>query len=370
MTMFAQDNAEDSGVEAVSPLVRATEVRLPVNITCCSFSSDGTSMAMTRGDGRLSLVAGLEHLPGPEDDDSGPVMSAPELTTLDVHEVASTRVAAVAGGFVSAGQDGRVFLISEDGGNVCLIWESGGDWIEALAVHSQSGLVAVAAGRKVVLLAGDGRLEAETELPATVSGLAFDADGRRLAVSHYDGASILALPSCSVDVNLDWRGWHLGVSWSPCGRYLVTTTQEKELHVWDLVTMQDYRIGGYQRKVTQMAWTGNGQSMICSGADVITAWSFAGAGPNGRPPVEIGFVFGGTVTAVSASPAGSLVAGGFSTGNVLVGATGKGEAVVAQPRTGEQISAMAWSPCGRRVAAAGMRGRVNVFTLASDLQVK
>jgi WD40 repeat protein len=371
MSMFAYSDPDDCGVEAVSPLVRTALLQLPVNITDCRFNADGSAIAVTRGDGRVSIVTGFAGIPAPDEDDGSPLALDLKLATKDVHGVAATRVCAAQDGFVTAGQDGRIYYLPADGASEPrLLWQSDGGWIEALVTHPDSGLIAAAAGKTVVVLDASGAVAGLAEMPANISGLAFDSNGQRLAVSHYDGVSIVSLPGCSIDLKLAWRGWHLGVSWSPCGRYLVTATQEKELHAWDLVTMQDYRIGGYPRKVSQMAWTGDGQTMVCSGADVITAWPFAGAGPNGMPPVEIGFVFGGMVRTVAASPDGKLVAGGFNTGNVLIGATGKGEAVIAQPRTGQEITCLSWSPSGRQLAAGSIDGHFSLFTLASDLQVK
>lgn len=371
MSMFAYSDPGDYGAEVVSPLVRAVTAQLPVNITSCCFSRDGKSVAAARGDGNVSLLSGFDDLPDPEADDGTAMDIQLSLATRAVHSVAATRVLAFGDGYVTAGQDGRVVFVPADpDAGVRQLWQSAGDWIEALAVHDATAVIAVAAGKTVIVIDSEGRIVAQTEMTETVSDIAFDTSGKRLAISRYGGVSVVSLSGGATEVNLVWRGWHLGVSWSPCGRYLVTSTQEKELHVWDLVTMQDFRIGGYQRKVEAMAWTGDGAGMVCSGADVITAWSFAGAGPNGRPPVEIGFVFGGTVRTVAASGTANLVAGGFDTGNVLIGATGKGEAVVAQARTGQPVTSLAWAPSGRRLAAGGMRGRFNLFTLAADLQVR
>ena len=72
---------------------------------------------------------------------------------------------------------------------------------------------------------------------------------------------------------------------------------------------------------------------------------------------------------VAVHPSKPLVAGGFNTGNVLIGATRKGEAVVAQARTGVPVTAMAWSPYGDTVAAADSGGRLSLFALAADLKV-
>jgi WD40 repeat protein len=371
MSMFAYSDPEDCGVEAVSPLVRTTTLQLPVNITECCFNAGNSAVAVSRGDGKISIVTGFADIPPPDEDDGSPLSLDLELATHDTHDVAATRVCAAQDGFVTAGQDGRIFWLPADGiSGPQLLWQSDGGWIEALVSHGASGVIAAATGKTVVVMDPTGAVTGLADMPGNISGLAFDGEARRLAVSHYDGVSILSLPGCTIDLKLSWRGWHIGVSWSPCGRYLVTATQEKELHAWDLVTMQDYRVGGYPRKVSQMAWTSDGHTMVCSGADVITAWPFAGAGPNGMPPVEIGFVFGGMVRTVAASPDGKLVAGGFNTGNVLIGATGKGEAVVAQPRTGQEITCLSWSPSSRQLAAGSIDGRFSLFTLASDLRVK
>ena len=119
-----------------------------------------------------------------------------------------------------------------------------------------------------------------------------------------------------------------------------------------------------------MAWTADGTMLACSGADVVTAWSFAGSGPAGRPPIEIGFVFGATVTTVAAHPMRNLVAGGFSSGDVLIGATGKGEALVAQARSGTPITALAWSPDGQMLLAADRAGNATAFVVPDDLPVR
>ncbi len=264
-----------------------------------------------------------------------------------------------------------MFFSSEDGGDQREICAFSDRWVESLAVHRATGRIAVAAGTDVSVFDRDGAALARfPSASGTISGVAFDRTGNRIAASHYDGASVFNLETAGSDLTLDWKGSHIGVSWSPKGRYLVTATQEKELHIWDLVTMKDFRMGGYPRKIHHMAWTADGEVMGCSGADVITAWSFAGAGPGRRPPVEIGFVFGGTVTAVAAHPKKAWIAGGFSTGNVLIGATRKGEAIVARAQTGSAVTTLAFSPTGKHLAAADGAGRLSLFTIPDDLGVR
>lgn len=359
------DVGEDAGVEMVSPLISARHLHLPANGNACCFSADGERCAVALGDGTIAIIDGISS--ALDGDESTPL----QTVFYPRHRVAAVAVRFLRGGFVTAGQDGTVIYAPvADPSDARPLWQSDGDWIEALVVHEGRGLAAFAAGRTIVVTDAEGAILREVLLEATVTGLCFDERGKRIAASHYGGVSLIDLESGDIDRRLTWKGAHIGVTWSPCGRYVVTATQEKELHGWDLVTLKDFRMGGYPRKTHQMAWTADGEMLACSGADVVTAWSFAGSGPSGRPPVEIGFVFGAMVSAVAAHPHLNLVAGGFTSGNVLVGATGKGEALVAQARTGHGISGLAWSPCGTRLVAIDRVGAASLFALPASLPVR
>lgn len=347
----------DIGAEVVSPLVQAEHVQLPANATALAFAADNRSLAVALGDGSVSLV-------------TRSALGGWGQINRPCHRVAAVAVASLGSQFVTAGQDGAVRLVDPEGQVAPEpLYHAADHWIEALAVHEVSGTIAVAAGREVAILRADGQRIGTASLAETPTGLDFAPDGGRLVASHYNGLTVIDTASGAQVQFFEWKGSHIGVTWSPCGNYIVTATQERMLHGWNLRTGKHFRMGGYPRKTHQMAWTDDASIMACSGADVITAWSFAHGGPGGKPPLEIGFVFGGTVTTVAVHPSKPLVAGGFNTGNVLIGATRKGEAVVAQARTGVPVTAMAWSPYGDTVAAADSGGRLSLFALAADLKV-
>ena len=93
-----------------------------------------------------------------------------------------------------------------------------------LAVSRPAKARAVAVGKDVRLLDVGGTVRA-TALghPSTVSGLAFNSKGKRLAVAHYGGVTLWWTATLGqTPKRLEWRGSHIGVSWSPDGTHLMT----------------------------------------------------------------------------------------------------------------------------------------------------
>ena len=105
---------------------------------------------------------------------------------------------------------------------------------------------------------------------------------------------------------------------------------------------------------------------VPSGADTVTSWGFMGGGPGGKPPLEFGYVFNGTVTAVAASPKRHLVAGGYDDGTVLIGDIEKGDAVIARPAGGATMTALAWSSDGACVVAGTEKGEIALMRVGAD----
>jgi WD40 repeat protein len=363
---LAQTDTYDLGAQMMSPLLARAEQKLAANITAVATiggSSDKACAAFALGDGTVRL----RDIEGPE---GSPSIGAADSVAFR-HDGAATALEAFRGGFISAGQDGRLVYYPGASEAATPLFEFGGHWVDALAVHEPSGCIAAAAERHLIVIDQRGRLQFETNaFPSSISGLSFAPEGRRVAAAHLDGLSILSLDGGAPEHRLEWKGSHIGVNWSPDGRYIVSATQERELHVWDLVTLQDHRLGGYPRKVHGMQWLAKGPFLICTGADVITAWSFAEAGPGGRPPIEIGYVYDGLVTAVAANPVRAVVAGGYSNGSVLIGGVTKGEALLARGNQGDTITALAWLPHGRRLVAGTAAGNAIVVDVPKDLSIR
>jgi len=317
-------------------------------VTGLVFSRPGGYLAASLGDGTLRIVERGNR----------------EATVVAAHDgaVLALRRDLAADSFLSGGDDGRLVHTRGDGSGETLLHEPR-CWIDTLAVTDK--MRAVALGREVRLIGADGKLIGNTaDHPSSVSGLAFNPKGKRLAVSHYDGVTLWWTSSMGgTPTRYKWRGSHIGISWSPDGKYLMTATQERELHGWRLVDGSDLRMSGYATKIRSFDWIAKPPFFVTNGADSVTAWSFAGRGPEGRPPFEFGFRPGTQVTCVSAHPQRPLVAFGYDDGETRISEVPGERAVRLRAADGDRITSFAWSADGRTLAAGTAGGAVSMTEL-------
>ncbi|MBO0739242.1 MAG: WD40 repeat domain-containing protein [Alphaproteobacteria bacterium] len=272
-------------------------------------------------------------------------------------------------GVVTGGDDGRVAR-TDARGEVSVLAEFPGRQADVLAVSPSSGLRAAAVGREVRLLDRTGEtVGAAAEHPSSVTGLAFNPKGKRLAVSHYGGATLRWTGKLDQGATkLEWRGSHIGVTWSPDGTTVLTAMQERELHGWRLTDNHIMSMAGYGAKVRSMDWLRRPMTLATSGGDRVIAWSFTGGGPMGKPPLEIGSGLGRLVTSVAVHPKTAIVAAGFDEGQVIVCALSRQEKLVRlRWPDWKRVTALAWSGDGSRLAAGTEAGAVSLFDLSKGL---
>lgn len=343
------------GTSRIAPGVQSVPIGGPANVVALApLSAPPASYAFAAGYGDGSVVG----YTGTVASDGAP--TAPTEREILSHTAAVTSLAIVDGTIVSAGQDGTIR--GPDG-----VIAEPGSWVEHLTAAPDGSSFAAVVGRKVVLgtLAGiSGEL---ADHPSSVSGLAFSPDGRQLAASHYNGVTLWSVASGAEIRTLSFKGSHIGVSWSPDGRFVVSMTQERELHVWDLVTDKDFRLGGYPAKVRSLAWMSDPMHLVCSGADAITAWPFGDVGPGVLPPKEIGFAHKATVARVAVDPIRPQVAGAYTDGTVFVGGVRKGEAAFVRLPDGDPVTALAYTD-GGLLLAANRSGTISVISFARSVE--
>jgi len=344
--MYDSSVTVDAGAQAVSPKVRMTQASYGAFVIGLGFTADGAAAFAALGDGTVHRGT-----PG--------ALAAGAGEALDVGARCIRSCLDGDGNGFLIGTDRGALLRVPPTGAVATVASPGDGWIEQIAVHRATGRRAFSHARNVTIVDAAGKIVTVLEdHPSTPTGLAFSPDGRRIAVSRYDGASIWSVEKGALAKDLFWHGSHTAISWSPNGRFVVTAMQDKELHCWRLADGRAMRMRGYPAKIRSMCWTADSRYVSAGGADTVTSWYCGGGDPSGQPPLEFGYVFDGVVTQVAAHPAAPRVAAGYDEGTVLIGEIETTEALIARPPGGGAVSALAWSATGDALLAGTEDGAV------------
>jgi WD40 repeat protein len=301
--------------------------------------------------------------------------AAPEVdwTNVTVHEGAILGLAAdvVPGSVVTGGDDGDFRRVKADGEAVTL-GDLGSKWVEHVATFAPGRgrekdipILACAAGRQVHLFDAAGKRLKVLDHPSTVTGLSFDNRGKRIATSHYNGASIwFVAAKTDAPRRLEWKGSHIGIALHPDGESVVTCMQENALHGWRLSDGQHMRMSGYPTKPESVSFSRSGRWLASSGADTVVLWPFFGGGPMGKAPLELAGGASVVVTRVLFNPRSDVVAAGFADGRVVL-ADIESQRVLPIARPGHgAVSALAWNDSGSHLAFGTEQGFAGVVDLS------
>jgi WD40 repeat protein len=263
--------------------------------------------------------------------------------------------------FVTGGDDGKL-VATTPAGESRLIADFKGKWVNHLVAGAESGALVAAVGNQALVWT-DLSAPPATRFahPSTVSGLALDAKGRRLAVSHYGGATLrYVLAKDDPGSVLKWAGSHIGVAIAPDASYVVTAMQEFGLHGWRVADKKDLRMAGYEMKTRSMSFEHKGRALATSGADCAVVWPFIGKdGPMGKPPALLAQRQAAS-TAVAFHPQANDLAIGYSDGAVVIANLEGPPATTWATPSGWPISCLLWSEDGTRLAAGDEGGNLAV----------
>jgi WD40 repeat protein len=252
---------------------------------------------------------------------------------------------------VTGGDDGKVTEIDAAGSTRTIFADPKKNWIDHVAL-GPNGAVAWAGGKTANVMTRKGETKS-LELASSAGGLAFAPKGFRLAIAHYNGASLWFPNAQAKPESLEWKGSHLGATVSPDGRFLVTTMQEPMLHGWRLADGKHMRMSGYSARVRSFAWTADGAFLATGGSDQLILWPFSSKdGPMGKQPTLLA-PHGRKLGVVACHPKQQVVAAGYEDGLVLLVRLDDGaEVLVHPPELDIPVTALAWSPDGMQLAFA------------------
>jgi WD40 repeat protein len=278
-----------------------------------------------------------------------------------VHGGAILSSAAAAGRVVTGGDDGQVMATDPSGASTKVARDAKRRWIDHVAA-GPAGALAWSAGKQVFARTTRG-IERALEVPSTAGGLAFAPKGFRLAVAHYNGATLWFPNAQSAPEPFAWKGSHLGVTISPDGRFMVTTMQEPMLHGWRVADHKDMRMSGYAARVRSLDWTVGGRWLATSGSTQLILWPFHGKdGPMGKTPRILAPVEA-AVEVVACHPKQDVVAVGYADGLALLVRVEDGAEVVVRKPGGAPVTALAWSATGDMLAIGTEDGEAGVVDI-------
>ena len=191
-------------------------------------------------------------------------------------------------GFISGGDDGRLLRLAPDG-SIAELAHQKGKWIDKLVAHRATGAIAASVGKMALVIDKAGASREFGPNQSTVAAVDFSKDGGRIACAHYGGITVWSIGNVTQPPRrFAWAGSHVALRWSTDGKFIATGTQENDIHVWRIAQATDMRMQGYPAKVKSLTWSADARWLYTSSQPVFTAWSFAGKGPEGKPPLQFG----------------------------------------------------------------------------------
>src|SRR6195952_1738503 len=156
------------------------------------------------------------------------VNAAGEVSPVAIHGGAVLCATSDGARVVTGGDDGKLVALNGKGEVTQLAVDAKRRWIDNVALHPD-GAVAWSAGKTAYVRSGKAE-EKSFDAPTTVGGLAFAPKGLRVAIAHYNGATLWFPNMAAKPEFLEWAGSHLSVAFSPDNKFLVTTMHDPALH--------------------------------------------------------------------------------------------------------------------------------------------
>jgi hypothetical protein len=271
--------------------------RYPVEAAVVATHFLGGTAVFVLGEEALLLVRGEDRLP------------------VRVHGGAILAATADGERVLTGGDDGKVAATDAAGVSATLAVDGKHRWIDHVA-GGPDGAVAWSAGKQAFVRLATGA-ERVLEAPSTVGALAFAPKGLRLAVAHYNGASLWFPNAAKAEPErLEWKGSHLA------------------------------------------KW------LASSGSSQVVLWPFQSkTGPMGKSPRVLAPA-DAILEVVACHPKEAVVATGYANGLILLVRIDDGAEILARQPADAPVTALAWNESGTLLAFGTEDGDAGVVDLA------
>ena len=253
-------------------------------------------------------------------------------TALERHEMGVLSAAWSSDGSRVAvgGQDGCVRIYDHTGTAQGAVEASA--WVTALAWSPNAPMLAVGAGRHLLITDHDGALLHDfDDQPSTVTAVAWSADGSRVGATAYGGIGWhdVVGPRSGRRRRFDWKGSLLSLAMSPDGAWACAGAQDATVHLWRLWSGKDLSMSGYPSKIERLRFRHDSRWLAVACLGEITVWDFGGKGPAGTAPAAASG-HDKHIEDLDWDPSGKSVATGGGEGRTIVWA--------APTRAGQDLS--------------------------------
>ena len=332
----------DKSASIVSVADRVRPLKIGMAVTSVHFLGDNA--AFVGGEESVFLVSGEG-----------------EISPIAVQAGGILCAASDRGRIVMGGDDGKLVALDVKSKVTLLATDPKRRWIDNVALHPD-GAVAWSVGKTAYVRSGKAE-EKSLEVPSTVGGLAFAPKGLRLAVAHYNGATLWFPNMAAKPEVLEWAGSHLGAVFSPDNKFLVTAMHEPALHGWRLADNRHMRMTGYPGRVRSMSWSAGGKALATSGADAVIVWPFGSKdGPMGKEPAMLA-PLQARVAVVACHPKQDILAAGYSDGTILMVRMNDGAEILVRKNGTAPVAALAWNSKGTLLVFAAEDGDAGLLAL-------
>jgi WD40 repeat protein len=243
-------------------------------------------------------------------------------------------------------------------------------WTERCAWNADGSLIAAAVGKAVHIID-----------PTTLTTLHIIHDHRstvtdlvwhpvlldQLATASDGGARVWRLGESKPFARIDDGVAAVLATWSPDGRWVVTSDQTPSVHLFDTKKRDPLFIQGFETKIKAFAWQTGGMPdhpwLALGGGPIITVWPcFGKNGPRGAKPIQLcGHLR--EVTALDFPIDGPCLVSGARDGFVLLWLPHQSNGPALIAREDSEITTVRWSPDGLQLAYGTAYGRIAVHTL-------